>query len=220
MLRNILFVSSMHGFGTGRNKQIPADVRYGTNLQFCTVVITMDRRQQKTREAIFAALSQLLQTKRYEQITVQNILDTANIGRSTFYAHFETKDELLHSLCSQIFEHIFSDELMGEATHDFSHGHTGLSEQLTHLLYHLRDQQKIVGNVLSGESREIFLHYFTAYLSALFSQHVAPIPGVPQEYTLHHYIFSFAETVIWWFQSGMCYSPEEMVRFYRATAAI
>lgn len=180
----------------------------------------MDRRQQKTREAIFSALSLLLQTKRYEQITVQNILDTANIGRSTFYAHFETKDELLHSLCSQIFDHISSEELMGETTHDFSHEHTGLTQQLTHLLYHLRDQQKIVGNVLSGESRNIFLSYFTAYLSHLFSQHIPPLPQVPPEYILHHYVSSFAETVVWWFQNGIAYSPEDMVRFYQTTMAL
>ncbi len=180
----------------------------------------MDRRQKKTRDAIFAAFSLLLQNKRYEQITVQNILDTANIGRSTFYAHFETKDELLHSLCSQIFEHIFSDDLMGETTHDFSHGHADLFEQLTHLLYHLRDQRETVSSVLSGESHDIFLHYFTSYLSTLFARHITPISGVPLEYTLHHDVFSFAETVIWWFQNEMTYSPEDMVRFYRAATLL
>ena len=51
----------------------------------------MDRRQRKTREAIFAAFIALLSKKDFSQITVGEIIDKADVGRATFYSHFETK---------------------------------------------------------------------------------------------------------------------------------
>lgn len=58
---------------------------------------TPDRRTQRTREALIHALLDLIQDKHYDQISVQDIVEHANVGRSTFYAHFENKDDLLNS---------------------------------------------------------------------------------------------------------------------------
>lgn len=127
----------------------------------------MDRRQQKSRDAIFAAFSRLLEKKNYSHITVQEIIDEANIGRSTFYAHFETKDELLDTICRQIFGHIFSDVLNAEPNHDFSKENQTLSDKLTHLLYHLLEQKKEITSLLSGESGGLFLSYFKPFLRQL-----------------------------------------------------
>lgn len=102
----------------------------------------MDRRQQRTRDAIFKAFRSLLEKKRYTHISVQDIVDEANIGRSTFYAHFETKDELLKAMCTEIFNHVFSEELNSEETHDFSKDNNGIAPRLTHILYHLKDSEK------------------------------------------------------------------------------
>jgi hypothetical protein len=50
-----------------------------------------DRRVRRTRRALIEAFVSLVVQNRYEQITVQDILDAADIGRSTFYAHFSGK---------------------------------------------------------------------------------------------------------------------------------
>ena len=56
-----------------------------------------DRRVRRTRRLLHQALMSCVLEKKYESITVQEILDRADVGRSTFYLHFQDKDELLAS---------------------------------------------------------------------------------------------------------------------------
>ena len=74
----------------------------------------MDRRQRKTREAIFSAFISLLSQKDCSQITVGEIIEKADVGRATFYAHFPTKDFLLKELCEDLFCHIFDRGVAGK----------------------------------------------------------------------------------------------------------
>lgn len=56
-----------------------------------------DRRVGRTRNQLSSSLLGLLQTTPWKKITVQNIIDRADVGRSTFYSHFETKFDLLEA---------------------------------------------------------------------------------------------------------------------------
>ena len=69
-----------------------------------------DRRITKTRKAIYTAFLQLLNQKSFETITVQEIIDLADVGRSTFYSHYESKELLLDELCRYLFHHLFERE--------------------------------------------------------------------------------------------------------------
>ena len=57
--------------------------------------VPTDRRVRRTRELLRRALLDLILEKGYDRITVRDILDRADVGRSTFYAHYRDKDELL-----------------------------------------------------------------------------------------------------------------------------
>lgn len=54
-----------------------------------------DRRVRRTTRALTHALVALVLEKRYDRITIQDLLDQAAVGRSTFYAHYRGKDDLL-----------------------------------------------------------------------------------------------------------------------------
>ncbi|MDF2938354.1 MAG: transcriptional regulator, TetR family [Paenibacillaceae bacterium] len=181
----------------------------------------MDRRQQKTREAIFEAFRSVLSSKSYTKITVQDIITEANIGRSTFYSHFETKDDLLKEMCTDLFGHIFSESLNTEATHDFSLEVGNPSSMITHILYHLRDNKKNITGILASESGALFLRFFKQYLSELIVGHLLEDvkrkhKGVPDDFLVNHIAGSFVEMVQWWIKNSMSHPPEELAAYFLA----
>lgn len=183
----------------------------------------MDRRQQKTRDAIFDALGKLLSQKSFGKITVQEIIDAANVGRTTFYAHFETKDDLLREMCTKIFDHVFSDTLHAENTHDFSFA-TGKPDVLiTHILYHLRDSEKNIIGILSCESGELFTQFFRHYLDKSFAPYMiknSSLNGdIPQDFLVNHISGSFINMVQWWIKNGLEQSPEKIAGYFLAVIA-
>lgn len=174
----------------------------------------MDRRQQKTRKAIFQAFGTLLEKKRFEHITVQEIAERANIGRSTFYAHFETKDELLCAMCKDIFHHVFAQKLPVE-TDDARPNDKNLEAKLGHILYHLRENPLNLKGLLASESGELFIYYFKSCLRDLFSRYLSAFQSdVPTDFLIHYLVGSFSETVYWWVKKDMSDPPDTVAAYY------
>lgn len=181
----------------------------------------MDRRQQKTREAIFKAFTKLLGTKSYTHITVQEILDSANIGRSTFYAHFETKDELLKAVCKELFDHIIDSAMDNVHTHGLYSNEEAPRSVFCHLLHHLKENDNNILGLLSCENSDIFLRYFKDSLNELIqtqfiSHNHKHNKDLPQEFLINHISGSFVEMVLWWLKNKKALSPEELDRYFSA----
>ena len=175
----------------------------------------MDRRQQKTRTAIYDALTKLLRKQRFEDVTVQQIIDEANIGRSTFYSHFETKDQLLEQMCDEMFSHVFSESLLPEKSHDFSENHENMRALLEHILWHIKDHEDNISSIMYGESEKIFTRYFSGYLENAFGCMIAQLDvDVSVEFKKQFVIGSFINTVKWWISSGLKESPSEIIDSY------
>lgn len=179
----------------------------------------MDRRQQKTRAAIFDAFSELLAEKSYSKITVQEIIDAANVGRTTFYAHFETKDDLLKALCEELFGHILSRAGDRTHTHGLDAQGDATESMFCHLLQHLQENDRNILGLLSCESSEIFLRYFKDSLSGLVRSQLAQRckrPDLPREFLVNHVSGSFVEMVLWWIKGHMRQTPAELDRYFLA----
>ena len=181
----------------------------------------MDRRQLKTRAAIFAAFDRLLTQKKYCKITIKDIIDEANVGRTTFYEHFETKEALLNEMFRELFEHIFTSQPGVETSHDFSLSCGDSKTIVTHILYHLHDGCKSMIHLQTGESSAVFQFYFRKYLNEM----VLPLlisgmhqknKKIPKEFLQNHITGSFLNMVQWWVQGGMKESPEELAGYFMA----
>lgn len=175
----------------------------------------MDRRQLKTRKAIFSTFCDLLKVKKYEHITVQEIIESANVGRSTFYDHFETKDLLLNELCKEIFYHVFEKDPCPWVGRDYD-----LKSKITHILWHIQDSiNDVFGlSVMVSSSSEIFMRYFMEHLKAVFILYLDDLDNVnDKDFVLNHLVYSFWGMLMWWLKSGLSVSPELLAEKFIST---
>ena len=168
---------------------------------------TQDRRITKTRKAIYDAFLQSLNQKNFETITVQEIIDLADVGRSTFYSHYESKELLLDELCRYLFHHLFEREenITTEA-------------YLVHIFSHFNKNQDHVSSLLLSKN-----DYFLRQLQKELEHHVYPMveadlqvsyPKIPASYLKHFVVTNFIETLTWWLKKGKSYKEDQVVRFY------
>ncbi len=179
----------------------------------------MDRRQRKTREAIFRAFSALLSEKNFNQITVGEIIERADIGRATFYSHFETKDFLLKDFCEELFCHIFDTE------HNTGHEHRHIfhcdstASAFLHLFEHLQKNDNNILVLLSSQNDDLFLPYFRNNMERLIeSQHAVfesrKREDIPDSFWKNHILSTFVATLKWWIDHGMKEDPKTITRYF------
>ena len=182
----------------------------------------MDRRQRKTREAIFSAFIDLLAQVDLNQITVSMIIERADVGRATFYSHFETRDYLLKELCEDLFCHIFDaiDDTYDtrEPHRHMFHGDAPESAFL-HLFRHLLKNDNHILDLLSCRNNDMFLQYFQQELNKLVTVQLPAFaerkhPSLPDSFWIRHISSTFVDTLRWWIDQGMTESPETICNYF------
>ena len=177
----------------------------------------MDRRQRRSRKAIFSAFEDLLLEDHYRTITVAKIIERADIGRSTFYAHFATKDELLDQMCTEMFSHVFDGVETDAHTHEALET-TTIEGILTHLLYHVRDNHHGVCGKLLAEGEPLFTARFYAALNHFFEHRLPERSSwVPRDLMHALLVSSFSEAISWWHRTGYKSAPEQLAHWYTRT---
>ena len=169
---------------------------------------TSDRRTRRTRRKVGGALVELIQEKRFDDITVQNLIDRAGVGRSTFYSHFRDKEEAFEHQWENFNQHLADQIKWDKAGKDSFF-------PVIPFFQHLQESQSFYrGLVRSGKAEGIFnrgIEYLShnieiALKERLKSRQIAiPIP------VLSHYLATeFFGLLKWWLDARMPYPPEAM----------
>lgn len=179
----------------------------------------MDRRQRKTRQAIFDAFIELLGKKDFSKITVEQIIDKADIGRATFYAHFETKDYLLKELSEELFCHIFDATGAEYNTHKHIFDCSAPSSPFLHLFMHIKNNDNHILDLLSSGNNQLFLQYFKKGIRDIAKSECHNLSSgktehVPTEFLVEHITSSFVTVIQVWVQKGMKETPEKLNSYF------
>lgn len=173
----------------------------------------VDRRIQRTRQSLQDALITLILEKGYEAVTVQDVIDRANVGRATFYAHFQDKEDLLLSEFDQLTAH-FNQHLAASEEIDLW--------QLGLLMFqHAQNYHKIYKAAVGKQSGQIMLSHLQKYLTRLSQDSLQHQWGsqqnniIPIEIVIHHLASSLLSLLIWWLDHNMPHSAERMAQMYQ-----
>lgn len=174
----------------------------------------LDRRIGRTRQVLQDALLALILEKGYDAITVQDVIDRANVGRSTFYSHFQDKEDLFLSA----FEYLrtqFEEHLIGQSVNNTSPWSFSLS-----MFRHAQSQRPLYKALAGKQAGNVALAHLQKYLSVFLRDHLKlqfskKKTDIPPEILAHYIASSFISMLTWWLDNDPPYSAEQMNDFYR-----
>lgn len=175
-----------------------------------------DPRVRRSTRALGDALVELLHERRFDDITVQDILDRAGVGRATFYAHFRNKDDVLHSG----YEHLFG-FLGGQLDRESAAGPrlVPVREFLEHVG---GDASELLASLRASGKFEELSDVTVGYIAEMIKQRIQPAKGetaaVPPSLLARMLAAAFVEMFRWWLEQPSREDPERMDVVFHAMA--
>lgn len=182
----------------------------------------MDRRQERTQRTLRAALVALILRKGYDAITIQDIIDEANVGRSTFYSHFTGKDDLFRKGFVQLRELLQEQRAEAVNSGQISDG-DALGFSLP-MFQHVKDHGDLYaalvgergGAIAIREVRALLADMAERDLEHLFKERA--LPKSERELVLQFIVGSFMSVITWWLDKNPRLSPERVDAAFRSLA--
>ena len=181
---------------------------------------SIDRRVTRSREALHQALLSLIMEKGYEAITVDEICERANVGRSTFYAHFTSKDDLKRRGLEHLRRELI--ERQKGASGLTGTNVPGLAFTLT-MFEHARDHIHLYRALVGSRGGAIALSTIRQTLCEIVRRELAEIrskdsDGAPRELAVQYIVGAFMAVLTWWLDGGAKLPPQRINAVFQRLA--
>lgn len=165
-----------------------------------------DARAVRTREALANALISLMDGRDYDEISVQHICERAQIGRSTFYAHFQDKDEMY------IRHVVVFARMMGEKL-GFDRG--AYRFPVASMFDHIRHMRPMFESLQKAHKADFVMKVWQNNLAEVFVQRITRTRNgspaqVPAEILAQQLAGTFITLLTWWLDHHHPYSSTAM----------
>lgn len=179
-----------------------------------------DRRVRRTRKLLQEALVSLILEKHYDKITVQEIIDRANVGRSTFYAHFQDKEDLLASnFASYTAQWDHPDEIQHPAGEETPHVLHSLE-----FFLHANEAYEFHQAMFEGGGAEVMLETGRQHMMADVQNHLLDLLpegeelDIPLPVITNFLAGGLLSVMVWWLKEKRPYSPKAINEMFQQLA--
>ena len=166
-----------------------------------------DPRVARTTHALGRALIELIQERDYDEITVQQILDRAQVGRATFYAHYRNKDDALHSSYEGLFR-IMESVLDRRPTRDRR------LFPVAEFVAHIAEQWELASALRRSGLLDEMWESFTAHAAAIIERRLSawPLvePDLPRPLVARMLAGALLEMVRWYQERPARANPQQV----------
>jgi AcrR family transcriptional regulator len=177
---------------------------------------TQDKRVRRTQQALRSALLELMVERGYEQLSVQDILDRAAVGRATFYAHYRSKEELLVRSMDGLRQHLL-EHSKSRMQHD---GHAPLGFTLA-FFRHVDSYRPLWRAIVGRESGFIVERRMRRLLLDVVRMDTRAVSRKSDrvaDLTAHYLVGAIMSVMTWWLDSNVRLTPEQVDRLFRKLA--
>ncbi|MDY6872938.1 MAG: TetR/AcrR family transcriptional regulator [Chloroflexota bacterium] len=185
----------------------------------------LDRRVRRTRCALQDSLISLILEKGYDAVTIEDITDRADLGRTTFYLHYKDKEELLMRAIDAIAEDFMIEhapilDAAGPTESALKKLRMNLDERvLYHIFAHARENADLYKAMLRGEGSAKASQRISDLIRDETIKRLTKLPGLDSKVPLEVLALFFSGTLIemvsWWLENDEPYSIEDMVSYFQ-----